>query len=547
MNSMNNFLNFIKEDVEAKKTLISTMPKKTIANKKKYNQKIDIMKVKYKEYKISVRNYLLAKTRSFNIKNNDKDIEKLSNKVTNLEKIKFLLNPSNTCLEKMGFDYLLYEITNYYDFNFNSLNDIINKFLDKFTLAGINLNKDNFNYTCFVHEYMSAFFEEKNKKNSNYNKVSEMFERIYWDNPDIIQHIELNFRKLIKKYERNFNSYISKLQKQIMAENQTKTYIECLEKLKIAYIDLEVANKEDICDIIDLAKTGSIDMTEYFEGSKARNGAYDSLLIDSKMLEEKEKTDKFYSTIEKLKSNLDEYSNYIKFSPLIEDFKKTYEKKISTDEENNKKNTKLKEIEGQISNKESLLEKNNKKIFKSKPGIFQFKNDFDLKQLKSESIRLAKELYELYKEYDNEYFNNKVMSILNNSLTISDVLHLYYSFDYFKKLAIKRVFNLTNYEDLIKYSEEFDLFSMDQTNIIVNGVPLFEEINIPRIIVNKYRLDNINLTEDVLTEDSINGLISKILLILRIKKIEESPTTIEKIWFMAQVEKIIENENKNIQ
>ena len=37
----------------------------------------------------------------------------------------------------MGFDDLIYQISNYDTFNFNSLNDIINGFLDKFEQAGI--------------------------------------------------------------------------------------------------------------------------------------------------------------------------------------------------------------------------------------------------------------------------------------------------------------------------------------------------------------------------------------------------------------------------
>ena len=36
----------------------------------------------------------------------------------------------------------------------------------------------------------------------------------------------------------------------------------------------------------------------------------------------------------------------------------------------------------------------NKKIYSGKPGIFEFNSDKDLKNLKMESVLLAKELYE---------------------------------------------------------------------------------------------------------------------------------------------------------
>ena len=189
------FNDFIQKDITAKKTLISTLPTKTKANKKKFNTNIDIIQEKYNEYKSSVRNYLLAKSRSFNVKDEENNIDKLNEEVVSLEHVRFLLNPSNTYFEKMGFDTLLYQLNNYYIFNFNSLNDIINSFLDKFESVGIKLTGDDFNYTCYVHEYMSSFLEVRYKKNKKYDKVSEIFEQIYWVNPDIIAHIELNFRR----------------------------------------------------------------------------------------------------------------------------------------------------------------------------------------------------------------------------------------------------------------------------------------------------------------------------------------------------------------
>ena len=42
----------------------------------------------------------------------------------------------------MGFDELLYQLSNYSTFNFNSLNELINGFLDKFQLAGISLSQE---------------------------------------------------------------------------------------------------------------------------------------------------------------------------------------------------------------------------------------------------------------------------------------------------------------------------------------------------------------------------------------------------------------------
>lgn len=538
---MNNFLDFIVKDINAKKTLLSTLPTKTKTNKKKFNANIKDMENKYNEYKDSVRNYILAKNRAIKIKDNRENLDKLNDTLINLENVKFLLNPSNSYFEKMGFDDLLYRLNNYYTFNFKSLNEIINGFLDKFELAGIKLTSDDFKYTCYVHEYMSSFLDVRNKKSLSYEKVSEIFEQIYWVNPDIISHIELNFRKLIKDNHRKFNSYIIKLQKEVMVNNNIKNYQDCLEKLKSAYIELNFANKENIYDIANLAKTGKININEYLENSKVKTNAVQSLFYDENDFNDKDKLNKICDILEKLKLNVIEYSNYAMFLPLFEDFKKEYKKEVDAKEKTEYKE--LKEVVDKIDDKEKELYKLNKKIFGGRPGFFEFKSDSNLKQMKINSVCIAKELYELYQKYDKAYFKDKVLQILNNTISISDVLNLYYSYDYFKKITIQRVYNLGTYEEIEELSEKFDLYAMNPTNIIVNGLLVFSDTDIAKIIINKYRLSNIKLTLEELDPDNLDNLLNKILLILRINKINNSSTSANKIWFMTEVEKILSKES----
>ena len=59
-----------------------------------------------------------------------------------------------------------------------------------------------------------------------------------------------------------------------------------------------------------------------------------------------------------------------------------------------------------------------KKIIGTKIPLFEIKNENVLKKLKIESVAKAKELYELYKEKDEEYFNTKVLSILKDNEVI---------------------------------------------------------------------------------------------------------------------------------
>lgn len=537
---MINFLEFIDKDITAKKTLISTMPVKTKTNIKKYNNTLDDMKNKYCDYKSSVYNYLLAKSRSFNLKNEKDTIDKVTDKVVNLERVKFLLNPTNTYFEKMSFDVLLYQLNNSYLFNFKSLNDVINGFLDKFDLIGVKLDSNDFNYTCYVHEYMTSFLEVRYSDNKKYAKVSAIFEQIYWVNPELIDHIELNFRKLIKKNEKKFTAYISKLQKQSMLENNIKNYQDCLEKLKAVYVELNISTKEEVFDIVELAKNNEFDINQYLPDSKVRMSAYDSLITGIEY-SDKDAMGKVCEALEKLKNNIVEYDTYNEFLPLFTYFKEEYQGLI---EVNNNDYKGLRDINNQIILKEKELDKLNKKIFGNK-GLFKINDEKDLKKLKSESVRIAKELYDLYKLHDQEYFKSHIMSVLGSSMTISDVLNIYYSFDYFKKLAIQKAYELEDYDEIIKLSDSFYLFATNPLNVIISGIPVFEEANISKVIANKYRLNSLKITEDDLKPENLKPLLNKILLILRVEKVETSDKiSLDKIWFMVSVEKLIAKNTK---
>lgn len=539
---MNNFLKFIEEDIEAKKTLISTMPTNTKVNKRKLNNKLIEISQKYNNYQENLKKYIDVQTKKFNIESKPKNLQKLTDEVTNLEHVRFILNPMNTYFEKMGFDTLMYQISNYSDFNFESLNKIINDFLDKFEMVGINLASNDFDYTCYVNEYMTVFLETRSKKSNNFDKVSKIFEEIYWVNPEIIGHIELNFRKLIWKNSKKFINYIKTLTKEAISKNEIKDYNDCLEKLRDAYNRLKDSEEESITDIIALAKNGSIDINHYLNDSKVRSDAYSSFAIDSLNFDNVVEMDKFYSNLIKLKSNVEEYSNYIQFIPLVNEFKSTYEKELANKDKDSDKS--IKSITASIKATEGKLNKINKKIFNNKLEFLMVKNLDQLKQLKMDSVNLAKELYSLYSEYNNEFFKQKVLSELDDTFTIAEFLNLYYSFDYFKKLAIKKVFNLNNYDDLIDLSNNFDLFAMDLNNVIMEGVTVFADDDVTKVIENKYKLNNINLTSEDLSGD-LSTLIDRINLLLRIQKIENSPITIEKIWFLVQVEKINSRKDYN--
>lgn len=534
---MNNFLEFINKDIEAKRLLITSMPIKTKANQKKLNKTIDEYIEKYTEYKNSVKTYLLAKNHSLEVKEKKHDDEKEN--LVELERVRFLLNKSNTYFEKLRFDELLYQIDNYNVFKFDSLNEIINSFLDKFEFIGVKLDKDDFDYNVHVHEYMSEYLDVRYGIQKKYEKVSEVFEKIYWVNPDLIIHIGLNFRKLIHKNESKFESYISKLQKTTMQETGIKDYEDCLDKLRHAYSKLNESIDKEVDKIVHSATKGEIDINHYMPGNKVREGAFNSLLGADFDITNKKEFDKVCEILLKLKYNLEEFSNYSKFVPLFEQFKNEYKSLLEKKEVNNK----LKELETNIVKKEKELDKQNEKVKKPR-GIFGFKSESVLQMAKMKSNHLVRELVELYNEFDAELIKEIVTKNINPDMTALDVLHLYYSYDYYKKDAIRRAYELEDYKSIIEYSDEYDLYSMNPNNLIAEGIEVFNQSNVSEVIANKYKLNGINIEPGDVTEENLKTLLNKVLIILRLNVIENSKLTLDEVWFMVQVSKILDKESK---
>ena len=104
------------------------------------------------------------------------------------------------------------------------------------------------------------------------------------------------------------------------------------------------------------------------------------------------------------------------------------------------------------------------------------------------------------------------------------------------------IFNrkLDKYNDVLAEDKKFKDFAANPNNIVINGIYLYEDSDVPKIITNKYRFENINVQEDELS-DNIDALLEKINFALRVNKINHSNLDVEKIWFIKEVNSIINN------
>ncbi len=536
----NNFLKFIEEDIETKKSLITTMPIKTKVNIAKRNDTVESMLKKYTEYLDNVSKYIDAKSKSFKLEGSNSLIntDEINNKISSLEEARFILNPFNTFLEKLKIDVLIYELEHYSDYNFQYLYEVLNSFLDVFEKIGIRLVSSDFTYTSYVYDYMRAFLEVRSNGGTNYDNVTKVFEEIYWANPELVQHIVLNFRKLIRKNAKKFDLYLSKVQKDIIAKNELKSYADCVSRIEGLYDEKWKVSHESINTIVDKALNKEFDINLYLEDSKYRELVFKGFFDDLDIYKKEEFTS-LCQNLMKLKVNVEEYDSYLEFKSMVDYFKKEFSKTSDNMKKYDPK--KLKMIESAIVEKENKLEKDNKKVILGKGG-FSAKGEIDLKNQLSDQVFRAKELEKLYESYDLAYFMERLVKVYSATMTISDMLNLYYSFDYFKKKLIKNVFNITNGEDLDNKCLEFDKFALNSLNIITRGTLLFEDVDLARIIINKYRLNNINIVYEDLVSD-VKLFIGKIDLVLRVDTINKSETNVEKIWFMVEANKLLEKKD----
>ena len=183
-------INKIQEEIDAVNNNLSILPTETKKNKTEYIKYIDSEIEKYnsklneikKELEGRYNKYLNKYTSGSDIETpKDIDISSLKHCNSNFESY-----------ERMNLSYYIYEISHYYKEDLDAVNEIILSIIDSFSKVGIKLTLSDFNYTEVVNKYMTSLLNKK-------EDIHAIFESLYWENPNLINQIELNFRYLYFK------------------------------------------------------------------------------------------------------------------------------------------------------------------------------------------------------------------------------------------------------------------------------------------------------------------------------------------------------------
>lgn len=493
---------YILKDIDTVKANLEVLPKKTKVNKAKYNEyleeqlkKITPM-IEEAEKEISKR---VEQIKKYNTAESLPEERELLD-IIKVKRLSSLSSSSN----KMNLDYYLYELSSFENNNLEKINGVILKILLAFKEVGIILTPKDFEYSEVVQKYMDTLIND-------YDNIEKVFDDIYWENSNIITQIELNFRYLYFKHKKEIDKYYQSLKEEPLEEYLSK------------YIDLKINQKlseyQNRTYLFNNFINHTLMLTDYSE--KTIDGLLTDIILD------REDEDN-YLNLTNLLSSLSEYNEYLNFEYIIKDIKELFTKK---EEYKGKYDLKLKDIV----KKEKELFSLNKQI--NKTGLFKpsLKKINELKLKRNTTIT---DILSLYIELDELTIQNDIFNNVTNETTYQDILKLTcFNTKYFIKLLKDQIDNLT-IEDIDQNITNLFEYAFGSEINIISNIAISEEIDIPKIIKDKYRLLNISINEEDLNKDDIEKVtknIKDLIIYYNIKKIN---LNIQDIDFIFKAEKI---------
>ena len=502
------------EELEKKyeefKGIIDVLPVNNKENRKKKDNCIEDEKNASNEMLELVKQEINERIAKFADLKENPDINKTASE---LEKCSIIneWNVYNTSYEKMHLDYYLYQLSKYYKEDLTSVNKCIKKILDAFSKVGIQILKSDFEFNTYVTSYM-----EKVINNVNEEELAIYFEEIYWKFPDIIKTIEISFKSIYLKYEKKIDKYYLDRHNDFLKKHNDSEIIDVRIKLTKQLDELRGSDA-------------------YLIFNKFKNSEYLlSTFNESEIQKKKElyfSQDSYsYDNLYKLYRSLFEYNMILKYNYLLVDMRSRLEKK---EELKNAKANALKEIVKE----EAKL----RKLSANKDGkkILFFKPKSDEKWL-FEYNEALNNVISKYAEFDNACFNELIFSRLSKDSTVLEILkfvasnYLYY---------VERTKELEDGQSISSISSSFDELKKEVNNYsysLINNIALLNERQIKEIIVNRYNLENVIITLEMLQKENVGKTIGDIEVLLNYENLISSGINLDDVKLYLEAEKLFQ-------
>lgn len=499
--------------IEQYKELLQVLPRTNVKNSREYRKKALVMKQDIQEQREKVLKEIKKRYLGVILDENH-EIDTLNEHLNKSDRNLLFLNPYNSSYEKTHLNEVLYDLRKFYKNDLSKVNNDIKIALEKFNLVSVNLTEKDFKYGKEVEAYMKVFYQIEDKDSDT---IHEVFDQLYWKCPDLFEYINICLRHLYTKNKKSFEKYCSEQVKGLTIDNEEEHY-------KSIYSDYLRESSSDIKILQDKFLEGKLDIKEY-EDSKVEK-------LKSGILLKEDENDEQMDNILKLSYSLYEYKNYLDFKGIIESVKKIYQDK------NNKSLTKS--IIKSINKCEKKIKKSNRKIkirrilFKDRAKTDKFYNTINSNLL---------ELKGFYSEIDAARFKEIVATKLNDNSTLLEALKIVYSYKIdFAKLLKEENEEITNQEINEKYKQLKEFILYPYNNIICNTT-INDSRDIVTIVLDKYKMMNINLSKEQLEDTNIDSMISQVDKILVNYYIKNSGQSYEILSDACDLKKVLDSSN----
>lgn len=522
----NHIDNFILDTKEGTKRVKEKFHKNAVNERNKYIHKENI---KFSDYKVLIENEMVERLKK--IMPIDKTNQYTSDlvKVNNLfELVKLNCNISNTF--KLKLDFIISSINE--NTSLDELNISIKKFIDKLKEIGITLTINDFKYTMFTEQYMSSYL-----KNYKFNNMKEIFEDIYFNCPDIKLQLKMCLINIINIYKKKINLYVKNYTTSLFEKNEINSS-DVFYKYKSLRNSIGSTMAKDEYYNTKIFLDDKLKISDYLEDSAARSKNFNTFTTNYDLLDEYGKNSYNNATMG-LYLTLNELKKYYNYEFIIEDLLKRYKEKDSA-----KTNftSKKKELDKEEANRQKIY----KEYLKASGiGFFAKKDNIKKKNtmLKmNEEIKKLKSLYDEYNDLEITYNLNR----LSESASIYDLFMISLSsFSFIEKMFTTN--ENFNENDLYSNVDDYFKFIFNPNNDFLRETNALVEYNLTNIISEKYKLLDLNVTEESINKDNIDATLDTLRYINLIQNISKSNISLNTIYNIYQMTKITAENRKNLE
>lgn len=487
------------KEIESIKENLNILPKKTKDNINKYNDYIEDKLIIYNNYLTDIKNEIDKRVDIIKKKYFKEDYLFKDNKLNTYE-LK-VTNKYIDNMEIMGLDIYLYQLRHFYNNDLEDINLVINNIFKVFKDCGIELSSNDFIISPAVNTYLVAVLNNK-------DNLHELFEKLYWENSNIIFQIEINFRYLYFKYEKKISKYYDDLGNKYNLDNVMKKYYD-----NKNYNSKIIHNNTKYISLMII--NGEVNINDFKENN-IRN------IINNIVIEEDNNT---YNNLLKLEEFIKIYSKYLNYSFIIDDIKDKY---------NNVGSFKGKYIEKlkEISKDESKLFALNKKI--ENKGLFKLK-DNKIKELVVVRNNLINDIINKYNELDESAIYDVISRNIDNQTSYIDILKMVcFNFSYLMKVYKSKSEDIT-LDEVLNNMNDLVEFVYGSNDDLLSNIFILDDKNISLIIRDRFRLVNIKVLDEDIEQDNILGFIDKINSIIRYYDIKNNNIDLEELEFILKV------------